>query len=157
MLGVPEPLHESLVSRDEMEPPGGGDRNFFAQRREAEKQAAIDEKVENLKADPTILGRIFGFGNVHIVTGSGVGLQVESLGMTAGAAAEVKEAPKGASRIISLLLGWITMKRDRTVMATDPADCLYGIKNPMGIYRLINELIDKEVGPTGSMHNSDLE
>ena len=114
-------------------------------------------KVENLKADPTILGRIFGFGNVHIVTGSGVGLQVESLGMTAGGATEVKEAPTGVSRVISLLFGWITMKRDRTVMATDPADCLYGVKNPMGIYRLINELIDKEVGPTGSVQNSDPE
>jgi len=77
--------------------------------------------------------------------------------MTAGGGAEVKEAPKGVSRIISIMFGWITMKRDRTVMATDPADCLYGIKNPMGIYRLINELIDKEVGPTGSMQNSDLE
>ena len=114
-------------------------------------------KVENLKADPTILGRIFGFGNVHIVTGSGVGLQVESLGMTAGGATEVKESPTGVSRVISLLFGWITMKRDRTVMATDPADCLYGVKNPMGIYRLINELIDKEVGPTGSVQNSDPE
>ena len=115
------------------------------------------QKVENLKADPTILGRIFGFGNVHIVTGSGVGLQVESLGMTAGGAAEVKATPKGASRVISLLFGWITMKRDRTVMTTDPADCLYGVKNPMGIYRLINELIDKEVGTTGSVQNSDIE
>ena len=115
------------------------------------------QKVENLKADPTILGRIFGFGNVHIVTGSGVGLQVESLGMAASGAAEVKEAPKGVSRVISLLFGWITMKRDRTVMATDPADCLYGVKNPMGIYRLINELIDKEVGPASSMQNSDPE
>ena len=35
-------------------------------------------KVENLKAYPTILGRVLGFGNIHVVTGSGVGLQVES-------------------------------------------------------------------------------
>jgi len=32
-----------------VEPAGGGDRNFFAQRREAEKQAAIDAKVNALK------------------------------------------------------------------------------------------------------------
>ena len=32
------------------EPAGGGDRAFFAQRREAEKQAAIAEKVNALKA-----------------------------------------------------------------------------------------------------------
>ena len=31
------------------EPEGGGDRNFFAARREAEKQAAIDAKVNALK------------------------------------------------------------------------------------------------------------
>ena len=44
-------------------------------------------KVENLKSDPTILGRIFGFGNVHVITGSGVGLQVESLGVSVGGGA----------------------------------------------------------------------
>tara|TARA_B100000579_G_scaffold393733_1_gene370568 strand:- start:15 stop:596 length:582 start_codon:yes stop_codon:yes gene_type:complete len=108
-------------------------------------------KVENLKADPTILGRIFGFGNVHIVTGSGVGLQVESLGTSVGAGAtDLKEAPKGVMRLVSLLFGMITKQRNRTVMATDPADCLYGIRKPMGVYRLINELIDKNVGPAGA-------
>jgi membrane protein YdbS with pleckstrin-like domain len=108
------------------------------------------QKVENLKADPTILGRIFGFGNVHIITGSGVGLQVESLSVSVGGAAtDIKEAPKGAKRLISMLFGLITKQRNRTVMATDPADCLYGIRGPMKIYRLINELIDKNVGLVG--------
>ncbi len=104
-------------------------------------------KVENLKADPTILGRIFGFGNVHIVTGSGVGLQVESLGVSIGTSSEPKETPEGFSRVLSMLFGWITVKRDRTVMATDPAECIYGVRKPMEVYRLINELIDKDVGP----------
>ena len=107
-------------------------------------------KVENLKADPTILGRIFGFGNVHIVTGSGVGLQVESLGVSVGGGStDVKEAPKGVSRLLSMFFGLLTKQRNRTVMATDPADCLYGIRKPMKVYRLINELIDKNVGPAG--------
>lgn len=113
------------------------------------------QKVENLKADPTILGRIFGFGNVHIVTGSGVGLQVESLGVSVGEASpdivtEITEVPKGTRRILSTLFGLITKKRERTVMATDPADCLYGIRRPMEVYRLINELIDANVGPAGT-------
>lgn len=108
------------------------------------------QKVENLKSDPTILGRIFGFGNVYIVTGSGVGLQVESLGMSVGVTADVEEAPKSAPGALSMLFGLITKKRNRTVMANDPADCLYGIRNPMKIYRLINELIDKSVGPAGT-------
>jgi hypothetical protein len=35
------------------------------------------------------------------------------------------------------------------VLNQDPADCLYGIRNPMKIYRLINELMDANMGPTG--------
>ena len=104
-------------------------------------------KVENLKADPTILGRILGFGNIHVVTGSGVGLQVESLGTSAGVAPEIIQPPGGKMRIFSFLLGWITLQRDRTVEASDPADCLYGIRRPMDVYRLINELMDANVGP----------
>ena len=62
---------------------------------------------------------------------------------------DVKEAPKGVMRLFSILFGLLTKQRNRTVMATDPADCLYGIRKPMKIYRLINELIDKNVGPAG--------
>ena len=103
-------------------------------------------KVENLKADPTILGRLLGYGNIHVVTGSGVGLQVDSLGISAAASTEVREQSKGKIRALSFLLGWITVQRSRTVEATDPADCLYGIRRPMDVYRLINELMDSNVG-----------
>ena len=103
-------------------------------------------KVENLKADPTILGRILGFGNIHVITGSGVGLQVESLGATVGASTEIIESSKGKMRFLSFLLGWITLQRDRTVENSDPAVCLYGIRRPMEVYRLINELMDSNVG-----------
>ena len=103
-------------------------------------------KVENLKADPTILGRLLGFGNIHVVTGSGVGLQVESLGISAAASTEVREHSKGKRRILSFLMGWVTVQRSRAVEATDPADCLYGIRRPMDVYRLINELMDSNVG-----------
>jgi len=103
------------------------------------------QKVENLKADPTILGRLLGYGNIHVVTGSGVGLQVESLGISTAASTEIREQSKGKRRVLSFLLGWITVQRNRTVVATDPADCLYGIRRPMDVYRLINELMDSNV------------
>tara|TARA_B100000085_G_scaffold6788_1_gene6224 strand:- start:539 stop:856 length:318 start_codon:yes stop_codon:yes gene_type:complete len=101
-----------------------------------------------LKADPTILGKIFGFGNVHIVTGSGVGLQVESLGVSVGISddGEDENTHTGIRRFFSILFGWLSIQRSRNVMATDPSNCLYGIKKPMEKYRLINELMDKNVG-----------
>ncbi len=104
------------------------------------------QKVENLKADPTILGRLLGYGNILVVTGSGVGLQVESLGISAASPMEIRDQSKGKRRVLSVLLGWITVQRSRTVEATDPADCLYGIRRPMDVYRLINELMDSNVG-----------
>ncbi len=103
-------------------------------------------KVENLKADPTILGRLLGYGNVHVITGSGVGLQVESLAISAANSSEIRESPAGKLKNLSSLLGVITVQRTRTVEATDPADCLYGIRRPMDVYRLINELMDEKVG-----------
>ncbi len=110
------------------------------------------EKVENLKADPTILGRLLGFGNVHILTGSGMGLQGETVGMNLGVAGEAPAAvPSVVKRLLSLLFVWITMQRQRTVLAKDPADCLYGVRDPMGIYRLINELMDVNAGPVGAV------
>ena len=75
---------------------------------------------------------------------------MESLGVSVGGGAtDIKEAPKGVTRLFSMLFGLLTKQRNRTVMATDPGDCLYGIRKPMKIYRLINELIDKNVGPAG--------
>ena len=103
-------------------------------------------KVENLKADPTILGRLLGYGNIHVVTGSGVGLQVESLGISAASSTEIIGHSKGKSKAVSFLMGWVTVQRSRTVEATDPADCLYGIRRPMDVYRLMNELMDSNVG-----------
>lgn len=103
-------------------------------------------KVENLKADPTILGRLLGYGNIHVITGSGVGLQVESLAISAANSPEIRESPAGKLKTLSSLLGVITVQRTRTVEATDPADCLYGIRRPMDVYRLINELMDEKVG-----------
>ena len=49
----------------------------------------------------------------------------------------------GVMKLIHMIFGLVTWKRNRTVMASDPAVCLYGIKRPMRIYRLINEMIDK--------------
>ena len=110
-------------------------------------------KVENLKADPTILGRILGFGNIHIVTGSGVGLQVESLGAKSGLSTDFTEDNNRRNRPISIIFGMIAIQRNRTVMASDPADCFFGVSKPMEVYRLINELMDASVGPAGSIHS----
>ena len=93
---------------------------------------------------------------MHIVTGSGVGLQVESLGVSVGISedGEDENIPTGLRRFFLVIFGWISIQRSKSVMATDPSNCLYGIKNPMEKYRLINELMDLNVGSV--LENDDI-
>ncbi len=87
------------------------------------------EKVENLKVEPPIIGRIFGFGNIHVITD---GLQ---LGIP-------EENDSGKEMSISNPLTWIFIQRKKEPSSQDPSQCLYCIKEPMYVYALINQLID---------------
>ena len=101
------------------------------------------DNIENLKVDPSIIGKVFGFGNVHMVTASGIGLREDESGIGAGLAANADSIPsEGGRSLTRAAFGWISAQRQRTTVDQDPEDCLYGIRNPMGIYRLINELVD---------------
>jgi len=101
------------------------------------------ENIENLKADPSIIGKVLGFGNVHMVTASGIGLREDESGIGAGLAADADSiSSEGGRGLTRAAFGWISAQRQRTTVDQDPQDCLYGVRNPMEIYRLINELID---------------
>ena len=100
------------------------------------------DNIENLKADPSIIGKVFGFGNVHMVTASGIGLREDESGIGAGLAANTDSTSEGGKRLTRAAFGWISAQRQRTTVDQDPEDCLYGIRSPMRIYRLINELVD---------------
>jgi len=100
------------------------------------------DKIENLKLAPPIIGRIFGFGHVHIVTASGIGLREDESGIGGGLATDSEFLPKEGKGAMGFIFGWITAQRQRTTVDQDPADCLFGVRKPLNIYRLINELID---------------
>ena len=101
------------------------------------------DNIENLKVDPSIIGRVLGFVNVHMVTASGIGLREDETGIGAGLAADADSFSSQTGRSLTrAAFGWISAQRQRTTVDQDPEDCLYGVRNPMGIYRLINELVD---------------
>ena len=105
--------------------------------------------IENLKAEPSIVGRLLGFGNVFLVTASGIGLESKSIQFGASVsqgANGINDAAKDSSRISSIF-GWISLQRRRNDPLKDPEACLFGINDPMEIYQLINEIMDAEVGP----------
>lgn len=101
------------------------------------------DNIENLKVDPSIIGKVFGFGNVHMVTASGIGLREDESGIGAGLVANADSiSSEGGRSLTRAAFGWISAQRQRTTVDQDPEDCLYGIRSPMRIYRLINELVD---------------
>ena len=106
----------------------------------------ILENIENLKVSPTLIGKIFDFGNVHLITASGIGLRDDITDLGAGiASSSLSEEEKG---LFKSLFGWVTIQRQRKTVDQKPEDCLFGIRKPLKIYRLINELIDdKEKEP----------
>jgi len=101
------------------------------------------ENIENLKVNPSLIGKILDFGNVHMVTASGIGLREDKSGIGAGFGADAGSISSvGGRTIFRSLFVWITAQRERKTVDQDPEDCLFGIRSPMDIYRLINELSD---------------
>ena len=110
--------------------------------------------IENLKATPSIIGRLFGFGDLFLITASGIGLEPnsDSVGATNGLTIDNDNQTTSPRGYFSLLFGWISLQRSRSNPLNDPEGCLYGISDPMTIYQLINELMDSNVGPAGIIH-----
>ena len=106
------------------------------------------------------IGSIMGYGNVVPLTGSGLGLGEETIGISAGAAGGALDSKEGESvatslpkKILKMFFVLLTSQRTIRTVKPDPADCFFGISNPMGVYRLINELMDESVGPAGTIHS----
>ena len=99
--------------------------------------------IENLKVDPPIIGRLLGFGNLHVVTASGIGLREDETGVGAGLVTDVDSMlPDRRRGLVRSAFGWVSAQRQRTTVDQNPEDCIYGVRDPLLLYRLINELID---------------
>ena len=92
------------------------------------------DKVENLKVDPPIIGKILGFGTLHIITDGGVPDDSQR---------SIQDSQGENIGVFRMLTGWVFTQRSRGDFSEDPSSCLYSITEPMEVYRLINELMDE--------------
>ena len=109
-------------------------------------------KIENLKVERSLIGRILGYGSLHVITASGLGLKEESMSIGAGAVSDVAEAAtKETSNIVVRLFRFfifmMKLQRTRKTVDLDPEDCFYGIRRPMDVYALVNELRTRPGAP----------
>ena len=101
--------------------------------------------IDNMKLTVPWYGRILGFGTLNILTGSGFGVRQHSTSMSAGGVADVASAVADdvgfMRKMIRGLIFMVTLQRTREEMNTaEPEDCMYGIRNPSEVNKLISEL-----------------
>ena len=116
-------------------------------------------KIENLKVERSLIGRILGYGSLHVITASGLGLKEESMSVGAGAVSDVAEAAtKDTSNIVVRLFRFfifmMKLQRTRKAVDLDPEDCFYGIRRPMDVYALVNELRTRPGAPVDGDQSS---
>ena len=119
---------------------------------DANSHAISLTKIENLKVERSLIGRILGYGSLHVITASGMGLRQESMSIGGGATTEVTDAATNQSsnflvRMLRFMFIVVRLQRTRTTVDLDPEDCFYGIRNPMDVYALVNELRTRPGAP----------
>ncbi len=92
------------------------------------------------------MGSIMGYGNVVPLTGSGLGLGEETIGISAGAAGGALDSKDGESvatslpkKIMKMFLVLLTSQRTIRTVKPDPADCFYGVRKPHQVTVVVNE------------------
>ena len=104
--------------------------------------------IENLKVERNLIGRILGFGNLHIITASGIGMKEESVSVGASSVGDVGDAATDEKRnivfrFLRFIAFMVRLQRSRTVVDTNPEDCFYGIREPVTVQKLVNEIRSK--------------
>ena len=120
-------------------------------------------KIENLKVERSLIGRFLGYGSLHVITASGLGLKEDSMSVGVGAVSDVTDAAtKETSNIVVRLFRFFVfmmrLQRTRKTVDLNPEDCFYGIRRPMDVYALVNELRTRPGAPVdGAPANSTPE
>ncbi|MEC8949209.1 MAG: PH domain-containing protein, partial [Candidatus Thermoplasmatota archaeon] len=93
--------------------------------------------IEDIKLNQSLFGRIFGFGTVVPVTGSGLGTGTDEAMMIAAVGAEAKGFAAGMAG---------GSRRSARRASEDPCDTLYGVPDPGRVRDLIAQNIQDDTG-----------
>jgi hypothetical protein len=92
---------------------------------------SLDE-LANLKTQTSYFGKIMGYGNILPISKEDLEIQPK-----------VKIERVGFQKVIHIIKLFISYKRVKKESHTTPSECLFGIRKPMAVYELANELMDK--------------
>jgi hypothetical protein len=92
---------------------------------------SLDE-LANLKTQTSYFGKIMGYGNILPISKKDLEIQPK-----------VKIERVGFQKVIHIIKLFISYKRVKKELHTTPSECLFGIRKPMVVYELANELMDE--------------
>jgi hypothetical protein len=92
---------------------------------------SLDE-LANLKTQTSYFGKIMGYGNILPISKEDLEIQPK-----------VKIERVGFQKVIHIIKLFISYKRVKKELHTTPSECLFGIRKPMVVYELANELMDE--------------
>ena len=110
------------------------DKNIYIRRKilffyNSIKVYSLDELI-NIKTQISFLGKIIGYGNVLMIT------EGESQ-------SKVNIEKVGLKKSYNIIKSIISYKRVNKNQILPPSECLFGIRKPMVVYKLANDLIDE--------------
>lgn len=115
------------------------DKNLYIQRRKLifykSHTSIAFEDLENLITQQSIVGKLIGIGNILPI------LEINS--DIPPKANDERNLIQKSAHIIKLLIFY---KRSSKEIILPPSECFFGIKQPMVVYELANELIDMKNG-----------
>ena len=103
-------------------------------------------KIENVVVESTILGRLFDFGNLHLLTSSGIGTESASTSIGIAPSSKITTKKSLPKKLASILVVLLTRRRTRKRTLPDPTSCLFGIRSPTKLHPLVNDSIDRLTG-----------
>tara|TARA_B100000902_G_scaffold245451_1_gene232406 strand:- start:516 stop:1430 length:915 start_codon:yes stop_codon:yes gene_type:complete len=92
---------------------------------------SLDE-LANLKTQTSYFGKIMGYGNILPISKKDLEIQPK-----------VKIERVGFQKVIHIIKLFISYKRVKKELHATPSECLFGIRKPMVVYELANELMDE--------------
>ena len=109
--------------------------------------------ILNVKTQQSFIAKLIGFGNVIILTEDEDNVAAHHSDEDSSELINYEEVST-TKKIFKLLKVLLFVQRERVDLVQSPANSLYGVKNPMLVYKIVNEMMDRKQGRPGLLEMS---
>ncbi|HIE63186.1 MAG: hypothetical protein CXT72_01275 [Methanobacteriota archaeon] len=109
--------------------------------------------ILNVKTQQSFIAKLIGFGNVIILTEDEDNVAADHSDEDSSELINNEEVST-TKKFFKLLKVLLFVQRERVDLVQSPANSLYGVNNPMLVYKIVNEMMDRKQGRPGLLEMS---